>query len=98
MEKRGRFFAGYIGDAHTSLETSLQNFNSVPFYTKWAADIGDIQGYPAHTGCGYGQCKLPQGLGDPEGETPAPFSSPSLSLASFLPDPRPKLLLVKSAP
>lgn len=58
---------GYIGDAHTSLETSLQNTNSAPFYAKWAQDIGDIQGYPAHTGCGYGHCKMPEGLGDPVG-------------------------------
>ena len=58
---------GYIGDAHTTLETALQNFASVPFYTKWAQDITDIQGYPAHSGCGYGECKLPVGLGDPVG-------------------------------
>eukprot|EP00040_Diaphanoeca_grandis_P022458 m.120654 g.120654 ORF g.120654 m.120654 type:complete len:517 (-) comp28822_c0_seq2:151-1701(-) len=52
---------GYIGDAHTTLETSLQNFNSLPFYEKWTQDIIDIQGYPAHSGhvcdsvedCGY---------------------------------------------
>jgi len=55
------------GDAHTSLETSLQNFASAPFYTKWAQDIADIQGYPAHTGCGYGVCHLPEGLDDPVG-------------------------------
>ena len=57
---------GYIGDAHTTLETSLQNFNSVPFFSKWAQDIADIQGYPAHTGCGYGSCALPKGLGEPD--------------------------------
>ena len=35
---------GYIGDAHTTLETSLQNFASGAFYTKWLQDITDIQG------------------------------------------------------
>ena len=69
---------GYIGVAHTSLETSLQNTDSVPFYAKWAQDIGDIQGYPAHTGCGYGQCNMPEGLGDPVGYIAhtAPTSEP----------------------
>ena len=33
-----------VGDAHTTLETALQNFASAPFFTKWAMDIGDIQG------------------------------------------------------
>jgi hypothetical protein len=61
---------GYIGDAHTSLETELQNFNTAPFLSKWTQDIADIQGYPAHSGCGYGQCKLPNGLGDPIGYIP----------------------------
>lgn len=82
---------GYIGDAHTTLETALQNFASAPFYTKWTTDITDIQGihavfcvtlfcvlclnsvccafigYPAHTGCGYGVCHLPDGLDHPGG-------------------------------
>ena len=40
---------GYLGDAHTSFETALQNVESAPFYTKWLTDILDIQGYPAHT-------------------------------------------------
>ena len=40
---------GYLGDAHTTLETALDNIASARFYTKWAQDIIDIQGYPAHT-------------------------------------------------
>ena len=40
---------GYLGDAHTTLETALDNVASARFYTKWAQDIIDIQGYPAHT-------------------------------------------------
>eukprot|EP00039_Didymoeca_costata_P002489 m.60515 g.60515 ORF g.60515 m.60515 type:complete len:960 (-) comp11329_c0_seq1:22-2901(-) len=40
---------GYIGDAHTTLETALINTDAVLFYKKWLYDIIDIQGYPAHT-------------------------------------------------
>jgi hypothetical protein len=40
---------GYLGDAHTSFETALQNVESAPFYSKWLTDIVDIQGYPAHS-------------------------------------------------
>ena len=40
---------GYLGDAHTSFETALQNVESAPFYAKWLTDIVDIQGYPAHS-------------------------------------------------
>lgn len=40
---------GYIGDAHTTLETALQNLASGAFYTKWLQDIQDVQGFPAHT-------------------------------------------------
>ena len=40
---------GYLGDAHTTLETALDNVASARFYTKWILDILDIQGYPAHS-------------------------------------------------
>ena len=40
---------GYLGDAHSSLETALQNVASDRFYSKWLQDILDIQGYPAHS-------------------------------------------------
>ena len=36
---------GYLGDAHTTLETALDNTAAARFYTKWARDIVDIQGY-----------------------------------------------------
>lgn len=48
---------GYLGDAHTSLETALDNVASDRFYAKWLNDIIDIQGYPAHS----------QGVADPSG-------------------------------
>eukprot|EP01043_Picozoa_sp_COSAG02_P021605 COSAG02_NODE_1101_length_14572_cov_10.347267_6_plen_220_part_00 len=48
---------GYLGDAHTSLETALDNVASDRFYSKWLNDIIDIQGYPAHS----------QGVADPSG-------------------------------
>ena len=35
---------GYLGDAHTSLETALDNVASDRFYSKWLNDIIDIQG------------------------------------------------------
>jgi alpha-L-rhamnosidase len=40
---------GYLGDAHSSLETALSNVASDRFYSKWLQDILDIQGYPAHS-------------------------------------------------
>ena len=40
---------GYLGDAHSSLETALSTVASDRFYDKWLQDIIDIQGYPAHT-------------------------------------------------
>ena len=38
---------GYLGDAHSSLETALSNVASDRFYAKWLTDIIDVQGYPA---------------------------------------------------
>eukprot|EP01050_Picozoa_sp_SAG11_P009879 SAG11_NODE_962_length_6376_cov_3.798471_2_plen_493_part_00 len=40
---------GYLGDAHSSLETALSNVASERFYAKWLQDMLDIQGYPAHS-------------------------------------------------
>ena len=47
---------GYLGDAHTTLELALANFNSLAFYEKWLDDMLDVQGYPAHDG---GLCAAP---------------------------------------
>ena len=35
---------GYLGDAHTTLETALQTTEAGPFFTKWLRDMADIQG------------------------------------------------------
>ena len=35
---------GYLGDAHTTLETALNTIASDRFYRKWLTDIIDIQG------------------------------------------------------
>lgn len=67
---------GYGGDGHATIQTALDNYRTVAFYSKWSEDWRDVQGKAASWGVG-----VPKGDPGSGGETTEtgnlPYTAPT---------------------